>query len=148
MTSKTVYIASDHAGFPVKAVLLEKLISLGTEVCDLGPASTAPVDYPDFADLVCQSLKETPGSFGLLICGSGQGMAMRANKYNHVRAALCWNVESAKLSRQHNDANILCVGARLLEETQLLAIVESFFKQEFEGGRHQNRVNKISAAIS
>jgi len=145
MTNKTVYIASDHAGFPAKAVLAEKLINMGFELCDLGPTSEDRVDYPDFADLVSQSIKETPGSLGLLICGSGQGMAMRANKYTHIRAALCWNSESAKLSRQHNDANVLCMGARLLSEDQLLEILESFFREDFEGGRHQGRVEKISS---
>ena len=147
MITKTVYIASDHAGFSVKALLAEKLIQIGLEICDLGPTSEDRVDYPDFADLVSESLRKTPGSLGLLVCGSGQGMAMRANKYSHVRAALCWNEESAKLSRQHNDANVLCVGARLIGKDQLLKTVEAFFKSEFEGGRHQGRVQKISFPV-
>lgn len=142
---KKIYVGSDHAGYPSKALLVTRLKELGFEVDDLGPDSDSRVDYPDFADKVCLKLKEEPSAMGLLICGSGQGMAMRANKYSFIRAALCWNEESAKLSRQHNDANILCLGARLVDEALQLKILECFFKEDFEGGRHQARVEKISS---
>ncbi len=147
MSNKVIYIASDHAGFSLKESVIQPLLDLGFEVIDLGPKTSDRVDYPDFADRVCQKLLKEPAAQGLLICGSGQGMAMRANKYPHIRAALCWNLESAELSRQHNDANLLCLGSRLLEETQVLPIITRFFKTEFEGGRHQNRVQKISAPL-
>lgn len=147
MGDSTVFIASDHAGFPAKALITERLQAMSLEVHDMGPTSEDRVDYPDFADEVCHKLKLHPESIGVLICGSGQGMAMRANKYRHIRAALCWDKESAELSRLHNQANVLCVGARLLPENELLEIVETFFKTEFEGGRHQGRVDKISAPL-
>ncbi len=143
----TVFIASDHAGFPVKDLIAKKLKDLQLEVQDMGPSSDDRVDYPDFADKVCHKLKLHPESIGVLICGSGQGMAMRANKYRHIRAALCWNQESTQLARQHNNANVMCLASRLVEKDQLLEIVETFFKTEFEGGRHQKRVEKISSHL-
>ena len=139
-----VFIASDHAGFAIKDAVKTKIQSLGLEVHDLGPTSEERVDYPDYADQVCLKIKENPQAFGVLICGSGQGMAMRANKYSFIRAALCWNEESALLARQHNNANIICVGSRLLEKETVDKILDTFFKQTFEGGRHERRVNKIS----
>lgn len=142
--NKVVYIASDHAGFSAKDNVVQKIQSLGYQVEDLGPSTDDRVDYPDFANDVCHKLKLHPEASGVLICGSGQGMAMRANKFRHIRAALCWNKESAALSKQHNNANVLCVGSRLLDESTLLEIVETFFTESFEGGRHQGRVEKIS----
>lgn len=142
-----IFIASDHAGFDSKIKIVQYCKShfdFDFDMEDLGPVSKDRVDYPDFADKVCQNLKEHPESFGILVCGSGQGMAMRANKYAHIRAALCWNTESATLSREHNAANILCVGARLLDENEIKKIVSAFFFTKFEGGRHQQRVLKIS----
>ncbi len=147
MSSHTVFIASDHAGFPAKALVAEKLESLHFSVQDLGPTNENRVDYPDFADQVCHQINLDPEAKGVLICGSGQGMAMRANKYPFIRAALCWNSESASLARQHNNANVLCLGARLLEEKQWIEIVNTFFTTEFEGGRHQARVEKISKEL-
>lgn len=146
MSPKRVFLASDHAGFPIKDLCAQKLKELEIEVIDLGPQSADRVDYPDFADEVCQKVISEK-AFGLLVCGSGQGMAMRANKYSQIRAALCWTPESAELSRQHNDANVLCVGARLLEKQTILNILETFFKTDFEGGRHENRVRKISKPV-
>lgn len=143
-----VYIASDHAGFPRKALAIEKLATLGFQIEDLGPQNDERVDYPDYADLLAHKLITHPESLGLLICGSGQGMAMRANKYPHIRAGLCWSSESAELSRQHNNANVLCLGARLLAEDVFLQCIESFFSTEFEGGRHQNRVDKLSRGLN
>ena len=147
MEPKTLFIASDHAGFSVKSSVFEKASTLGWKVEDLGPSNDERVDYPDFADQVCTKVINTPESFGVLICGSGQGMAMRANKYPKIRAALCWTPESAELSRQHNNANILCLGGRLIEKDSLLKILETFLTVEFEGGRHQARVEKISKEL-
>lgn len=147
MVAKSVFLASDHAGFSVKSKVIDKLAQLGVPVEDLGPDSDARVDYPDYANLVAEKIKVIDGAFGVLVCGSGQGMAMRANKYPWVRAALCWNDESAQLARAHNNANILCVGSRLLTEETLLSLIEVFFKTEFEGGRHQARIEKINQAV-
>lgn len=147
MNIDTVFIASDHAGFSIKDKLIATLRQNDIKVTDCGPNCTDRVDYPDYADRVCSSLKTDNNELGVLICGSGQGMAMRANKYPHIRAALCWNTESAKLSRQHNNANLLCVGSRLLEEQTIIEILKTFINEEFEGGRHQNRVDKISSPL-
>lgn len=114
---------------------------------DLGPDSADRVDYPDFADKLCKKLKDNPEAHGILICGSGQGMAMRANRYPYIRAALCWNKESAKLSREHNNANVLCVGSRLLEKDVIFSILDEFLKTDFEGGRHKARVDKLNQAV-
>ena len=144
--NNTVFLASDHAGFNVKELCSKELKSLGLEVKDLGPETDDRVDYPDFADKVCQEVINNSAR-GLLICGSGQGMSMRANKYSQIRAALCWNQQSAELSRQHNNANVLCIGARLLTEETIISILKAFFNTEFEGGRHQARVEKISSPL-
>lgn len=146
MKPTKIFIASDHAGFPLKKKVTDFLIQQNFTVEDLGPLSEERCDYPDFATLVSQSINEET-HYGVLMCGSGQGMAMRANKFPHIRAALCWNRESAQLSRQHNNANVLCFGARLLTEEVILDLTEAFFNTEFEGGRHQSRVNKISSPI-
>lgn len=134
-------IASDHAGFALKSFL--KTSRSDIEWVDLGPYDDKSVDYPDFAnELIKEKLKTD--AFGVLICGSGQGMAMRANKTLSIRAALCLTVESAKLARAHNDANILCLGGRLISNKEALEILDMFIKTPFEGGRHLNRVKKIS----
>jgi ribose 5-phosphate isomerase B len=139
-----VYIASDHAGFSRKQELISSMKNM--EFVDLGPGSDDRVDYPDFANKVCEKVL-SEGTPGILICGSGQGMAMRANKFKGIRAALCWSTEVAQLSRQHNDANILCLGARLIDLKATEDIVQAFFNTAFEGGRHQGRVEKISSPI-
>ena len=145
---KTIYIASDHAGFECKKEIikyLEKNLSAYI-VHDLGPSSSDRVDYPDYADLVCKKIiNENSNDFGVLICGSGQGMAIRANKFKHIRAALCWDEESAKLSRAHNHANVLCVGSRLLEVDKIKEICTSFLTTQEEEGRHLGRVLKLSS---
>lgn len=156
---RRVYLGADHAGHELKEKIKRELIlkssTLKIEVEDLGPFSTESVDYPDYADLVAKKIHgfqlvqspndpiPLPAQVGILTCGSGQGMAMRANKYPHIRAALCWNEESAKLSRQHNDANILCLGGRLIDHDLALKIVEIFLSTSFEGGRHARRVHKM-----
>ncbi len=140
-TQMKLLIASDHAGFALKSFL--KTSCSDIEWVDLGPHDDKPVDYPDFADeLIKEKLKTD--AFGVLICGSGQGMSMRANKTLSIRASLCLTVESARLARAHNDANILCLGGRLVSHKDALEILDTFIKTPFEGGRHSNRVKKIS----
>jgi ribose 5-phosphate isomerase B len=105
------------------------------------------VDYPDYADLVAKKIQDSPKDIGILICGSGQGMCMRANRYSQVRAALVYNEEIARLSRQHNDANVLCLGGRVLQHDLALSLVKIFLETEFEGGRHLNRVQKLGREL-
>ena len=138
---QNLYIASDHGGFPLKQDLQNRFPQHPWK--DLGTHSSDSVDYPDFSDKVCCALKTDPHSIGLLICGSGQGMALRANKYPHIRAALCWNEQTAELSRSHNDANILCLGARVIETAMAYKIFETFLKTSFSGDRHKSRIEKI-----
>lgn len=138
---KKMYIAADHAGFELKTHLLKKFPELKME--DLGTMNPDRVDYPDFADRVAVKIQSNPNAIGVLICGSGQGMAIRANRFSKVRAALCWNEEVAALSRQHNNANILCLGARFSTPALAESILKSFLNAEFEGGRHQARVDKL-----
>lgn len=139
--NRKLYIAADHAGFELKKYLINKFPELKFE--DLGTDNPDRVDYPDFADRVVQKLQTDRDSFGVLICGSGQGMAIRANRHQNIRAALCWTDEVAKLSREHNDANILCLGSRFTDPQKAESILKSFLNAEFEGGRHQNRVDKL-----
>ncbi len=140
----TLLIASDHAGFDLKSFLLK---SLHLKWRDLGPANTDRVDYPDYAQSLCKELllarKTDENGFGILICGSGQGMAMAANRFKGIRAALAWNEESTLLSRAHNNANILCLGARLIEPALAVNLVEIFLRTPFEGARHTGRIEKI-----
>lgn len=139
----TIFIGSDHAGFERKAQLLPLLESWGLEVHDLGTKSADSVDYPDFAHPVAESV-EKGGALGILLCGSGNGVCMAANKHEGIRAALCWTEELASLARQHNDANILCIPARFVDVDTSVAMLKSFLTTAFEGGRHSQRVNKIS----
>ncbi len=142
-----IYIASDHAGFELKQKFVERFSKMGHgkyEIHDLGPATDARTDYPDHANNVVKAVQAGGHVMGVLICGSGQGMAMRANKFSAIRAALCWNEESAALSRQHNDANVLCLGSRLVSEEMAYRVFEIFTTTAFEGGRHADRVKKIS----
>jgi len=140
---KKVFIASDHGGFALKQPIVD-LLQAQVSVEDLGPASAASVDYPMFAQSLCLKIpSDTKDTFGILICGSGQGMAMAANKFPHIRAAVLWSEESAILSRAHNNANVLCLGARLIAPELALKIVKVFFSTNFEGGRHQHRVDQI-----
>ncbi len=144
MENNIFYIASDHAGFELKTIMLHRLKEKGLKFEDLGPQTDERVDYPDFADRLCLKIKDNPTARGILICGSGQGMAIRANRYPFIRAALCWDEESCKLSREHNNANVLCVGSRLLEKELIFSILDVFVKTEFEGGRHEARVDKLN----
>jgi ribose 5-phosphate isomerase B len=136
-------VASDHAGFELKEKLKARLDRLGVVYSDLGTHSTEPVDYPDFARRVAEAVSRGQADRGLLICGSGQGMAMTANRYRGVRAALPFDEETARLSRQHNDANVLALGGRVLDHDLAGRILEVWLTTPFAGGRHQARVNKI-----
>ena len=151
MKTRNVYVASDHAGFDLKSYILSQWAqgyvgpSIHWKFIDLGPTTDARVDYPDFAHAVCARVlaDKDQSSRGILICGSGQGMAISANRHPGIRAALVWNEESTILSRSHNDANILCVGARLIERDLMKAMLPAFLNTEFEGGRHLGRIQKI-----
>jgi ribose 5-phosphate isomerase B len=136
-------IGSDHAGFQTKAILIEQLQLLGHEVVDYGCYSEASIDYPDYAHPVAQDIIEHPGTLGILLCGSGNGISMTANKHQEIRCALCWTKEIASLARQHNNANIIALPARFISEEEAKDMVEVFLNTAFEGGRHANRVAKI-----
>ena len=138
-----VSIASDHAGFELKEIIVSHLKALKIEVIDNGPKNEESVDYPDFAKKVVDDLIGSNANKGILVCGSGQGMAMSANKHAGIRAALCHNLEVTKLARAHNDANILTLGARVLDHETALQCVDTFFNTDFEGDRHQKRIDKI-----
>ena len=141
---ETIPIASDHAGFELKKKLIEHLISRNFDVKDYGTYSSDSVDYPDYAHKVGSAVNGGTYGRGIVICGSGNGVQMTVNKYPNVRCALCWNEEIASLARQHNDANILSLPARFIDETTAIKIVDLFISTPFEGGRHQRRVEKIN----
>ena len=139
-----ISIGNDHAGVEYKNYIIEYLLANDIEVNNYGTDSLDSVDYPDFAHPVSNDVNEEKSDLGILICGSGNGVCMTANKYKNVRAALCWNKELALLSKSHNNANIVCIPARFIEKEEALEIIKTFISQEFEGGRHERRVNKIS----
>lgn len=142
--SKIIAIGGDHAGFVYKTQLVEKLTSLGYEIKDFGPFTDASVDYPDYVHPLCDAIERGQMDKGVIICGSGNGVAITANKHQGIRAAICWNEELAALSRQHNDANLLALPARFITYELAEKMVNIFLSTEFEGGRHQARVNKIA----
>ncbi|MDB5018272.1 MAG: rpiB [Mucilaginibacter sp.] len=137
-----IAIGADHAGFDYKQAIIEALHT--QEVKDFGTYSSDSVDYPDFAHPVALAVESGECDFGILVCGSGNGVAITANKHQGIRAAICWNEELADRARSHNNANILCIPARHISIGEAKKIVEIFFTTEFEGGRHANRVNKIA----
>jgi ribose 5-phosphate isomerase B len=139
-----IALASDHAGYSEKERLKTLLLDLGVEFDDLGTASDESVDYPDYARRVAEQVAAGRVEQGLLVCGSGTGMAITANKVRGVRAAVAWSEETARLARQHNDANVLAIGARTTPESDIPKIVRAWFSTDFEGGRHAARVAKIS----
>ena len=141
--SKKVILASDHAGFKLKEEIKKFLIKKREEVLDLGTKNTNSVDYPDYAHLLSKKITNNKNQFGILICGSGTGMSMAANKHKNVRAALCYNIKSTKLSRLHNNANVMTLGSRLIKKSVALKCVNTFLKTDFNGGRHKRRVKKI-----
>jgi len=140
---KTVCIASDHAGFNLKENIKNYLIDKSVSVFDLGPYNNNSVDYPKYAKKLGNRIKLNKSDVGILVCGSGTGMAISANKIKTIRAAVCYNLRSTRLSRQHNNANIIALGARLTKKKLSLKLVETFLMTKFEGGRHLRRVKKI-----
>lgn len=142
---KKLWIASDHAGFDMKATLKEHLAQQGLEVVDLGPDSDASVDYPDFAKRLGCAVAEADQGMGVLLCGTGIGISIAANKMKGIRAALCRSEYDAQMARNHNNANVICLAARGVQEDVLKRVVDKFLSSEFEGGRHQRRIDKISA---
>lgn len=143
MTIKTIAIGCDHAGWPIKQAIVQYLQSKNFVVVDKGTHSTDSVDYPDFGHAVACAVKNKQADIGIIICGSGNGINMAANKHKGIRSALCWTPEIARLAKQHNDANIIALPGRFINETTAISIVEAFLNAEFEGGRHQKRINKI-----
>jgi len=144
----TIAIGSDHAGFDVKEIIIKALNSgmleeFNAGVSDMGPDSSDRVDYPDYAHKVAQSVAEGSCDLGILICGSGNGVCITANKHDGIRAGLAWDTELASLAREHNNANIICLPARFVSEEKALEIAKAFLAASFEGGRHQERVQKI-----
>jgi ribose 5-phosphate isomerase B len=139
-----ISIGNDHAGPEYKKAIVEMLKANGYEVTNYGTDSADSVDYPDFGHPVALDVASKKADFGIIICGSGNGIAMSANKHQGIRAALCWMKEIAVLARQHNDANIISIPARYTSIPQAIEMVQTFLKTDFEGGRHQNRVDKIS----
>ena len=140
---KKIYISSDHAGFKLKEEIKIYLSKKRISFQDLGPNNDTRVDYPDFAHKVAKKVKTSKNNVGILICGSGMGMNIVANRHKNVRAAQCFNSKSAKLSRLHNDANIITLGSRLLSKKNVLNCINIFLKTKFEGGRHSKRIKKI-----
>ena len=139
-----IAIASDHAGLSLKSSLIAHLKTLGFVALDLGTNDSASVDYPDYAHRIAQAIAEGKAERGVAVCGSGIGISIAANRHSHIRAALCHDGLSARLSRLHNDANVLALGARLIGEATAFECLEQFLTTEFEGGRHANRLAKLS----
>ena len=138
-----IFISSDHAGFSLKNHIYKNLKKKNYKIEDLGPFTDKSVDYPIFAKNLANKISRNKTSFGILICGSGTGMAMAANKVKNIRAAVCYNIKNTKLSRLHNNANIITVGSRLTSKNLAFKLVNIFLKTKFEGGRHLRRIKKI-----
>jgi len=138
-----IILASDHAGFELKELIKNFLYKKGNMITDLGTKNTNSVDYPDYAHLLSKKISNKKNNFGILVCGSGTGMVITANKHKNIRAALCYNIKSTKLSRQHNNANVMALGGRLIKKKVALNCVKIFLKTKFEGGRHLKRIKKI-----
>ena len=136
---KKIFIASDHAGYKLKNSITSKI----NKIIDLGPKSSDSVDYPDYAKMLAKRVASYYGSFGILICGSGMGMAIAANKTKNIRAALCYSKKNTKLSRLHNNANIITLGERLINKNKAISLIKIFLSTKFEGGRHLRRVKKM-----
>ena len=143
MNNKIVILASAHAGFELKEAIKIFLLKKRRKVLDLGTSNNKSVDYPDFAHSLSKKINTKKNSIGILVCGSGTGMTMTANKHKNIRAALCYDIKSAKLSRQHNNANVITMGARLIKTSTAIKCVSTFLKTKFDGGRHLKRLKKI-----
>ena len=139
-----IAIASDHAGYEMKELLAGWLAAKGHDVYDFGPQSPESVDYPDYAHPLAEAVEQGKVDFGVGLCGSGEGMAMTLNKHRGIRAALSWIPEIADITRRHNNANVVVLPARFIDNDTAVAIVDAFLRGEFEGGRHQNRIDKIA----
>ncbi len=139
-----IALGGDHAGFEYKAELIKVLEAEGYEIKDFGPFSSASADYPDFVHPLCEAIESGEFDKGILICGSGNGVAITANKHQGIRAALCWNEDLSALARQHNDANVLAIPARFISFELAVKLSQIFLTTDFEGGRHATRVNKIA----
>jgi ribose 5-phosphate isomerase B len=138
-----IAVGADHAGFEYKTAVVKYLNQIGFQVADYGTYSNNSVDYPDFAHPTASAVESREAAFGILICGSANGVAITANKHAGIRAAICWQKDLAELARKHNNANVLCLPARFISEQLAIEIVNTFLNTSFEGGRHQVRVNKI-----
>jgi ribose 5-phosphate isomerase B len=141
-----VAIGCDHAGFEYKEAIISFLDGKNVAWKDVGTYSPDSVDYPDFAHPVANEVENKTAAFGILVCGSGNGVAITANKHQHIRAAICWGEELAELARKHNNANIICIPARFVREELVEKMLDIFIHTQFEGGRHENRVNKIACS--
>jgi ribose 5-phosphate isomerase B len=144
MIFSKICISSDHAGYELKEKLKDYLIKKGVPIIDLGPLSDDTVDYPDYAKKVAKRVLLKKSDAGILICGSGTGMSITANKFKGIRAAQCYSKKSTILSRQHNNANIICIGSREIKKKDVFSFINYFINTKFDGGRHQKRVNKIN----
>ena len=140
---KKICISSDHAGYEIKEFIKEQIIKSKISIIDLGPYLKKSVDYPDYAKKVSNRVSKRKSDIGILVCGSGTGMAISANKTKGIRAAVGYNIKSTQLSRQHNNANVLCLGSRLTKRKDIKKIIKIFLNTKFEGGRHKRRVKKI-----
>ena len=140
---KKIFISSDHAGYKLKELIKRQLDKKKITYIDLGPNNDSRVDYPDYAHRVAKKVKTNKNHVGILVCGSGMGMNIAANRHKNIRAAQCFNLKSTKLSRLHNDANIITLGSRLLTTKNALSCIDVFLNTEFEGGRHLKRIKKI-----
>lgn len=140
-----IYISSDHAGFNLKEEIKKLLETEGHEYLDLGPSENSRCDYSRYAISLAQKIQQDPSSRGILVCGSGLGVSMAANRFSGVRAAVCRSTEDARLSREHNDANVVCLGERLTESATALEIIKMFMETKFEGGRHQQRIDLFNS---
>jgi ribose 5-phosphate isomerase B len=140
-----IFAGSDHAGFALRGLVVAHLRARGHEVLDLGAPNAESSDYPDWGAKVGVAVRDNPGSVGVLVCGTGMGICMAVNKVHGVRGAAVWNVESARLAKAHNDANVLCLGARLTSDADAVLLVDTWLDTTFEGGRHQRRIDKVAA---
>ena len=140
--NNTIYIGSDHAGYEYKTKVINYLQSKGYVCCDMGTNSTESVDYPLIAQPLCKKVIENNGR-GILICGTGIGMSIAANRYKGIRATVCWNEETTKLCREHNNSNVLCLGARMLDYDLVIKMIDIYLTTDFSGGKHERRLNEI-----
>ena len=140
---KNIFISSDHAGYTLKEYIIKSFIKKKIKLFDLGPNSNNSVDYPLYAHRLSKKVAKSSKNVGILVCGSGTGMSITANKHKKIRAAQCYSLKSTKLSRMHNNANIITLGSRLISRKNALLFINTFLKTKFDGGRHQKRINKI-----